>query len=178
MMKHRLSLVASTAALSALAALTVLCQAGQAAPFLVVELKSGLKAETEAGQIRKVTVSPSAITVHGKDGRTSATPVSDIQKIYFTTAASTRDHFSSFAHPDLSPDGPGAAHLRLAQGALFETGLYDFAGNRVRDLGRLDLPAGEHRLTWSTGDLAPGLYLLRISAAGRAPSQLIIPWMP
>lgn len=158
---------------------SVLCQVGQAVPFLVVQLKSGLKAETEVGQIRKVTFSPSAVTVHGKDGKTAATPVNDIQKILFTYAASTRGPRVPYAHPGLTWDGQGAALLRLARGDRVEAGLFDLAGNRVRDLGRLDLPAGEHRLSWpSVAAPAPGLYLLRVTAGAGASRQLLVPWMP
>ena len=46
--------------------------------------------------------------------------------------------------------------------------VYDVLGRRVRTVAQGELPAGEYGVTWSSTDLAPGVYGVRLEAAGRA----------
>lgn len=55
---------------------------------------------------------------------------------------------------------PAAGRLRID--------LFDVVGRRVPGGIEASLPAGPHEVRWEAGDLAPGIYLARLSAAGRS----------
>jgi hypothetical protein len=61
---------------------------------------------------------------------------------------------------------PAAARVRID--------LFDLAGRRLA--GGIDqaLPAGPHEMTWQARDLAPGMYLARIHAAGRSEAVRLV----
>jgi trimeric autotransporter adhesin len=66
--------------------------------------------------------------------------------------------------------------FQLPQSGIVALVVYDVGGRSVRRLVESFLPAGPHRLTWDGRDdegraVAPGVYLLRLSAAGRRIQQ-------
>jgi hypothetical protein len=64
--------------------------------------------------------------------------------------------------------------LHLDRPQAVEAALYDGLGRRVRLLHAGPLPAGEHLLNIAGADLAPGLYVLRVTGEDFALSQRLI----
>ncbi|MEM1270188.1 MAG: choice-of-anchor B family protein [Bacteroidota bacterium] len=64
----------------------------------------------------------------------------------------------------LQSDEPGA--IRVA--------VYDIQGRRVDQLLDSVLPAGVHALTWDTGDLPGGIYLVQVEAQGRTENRRVV----
>jgi hypothetical protein len=159
----------------------LLAGALQAAPRLVVVLKTGMKSETDVSTIAKVTFSATAVTVHAGDGKTASTPLAEIQRLHFATGSPVRGASRPAGDPSLLlPDGGGAL-LRLESAARVEAALLHLDGSRARDLGGLDLPAGSHRLSWAGGTgpaLEAGIYLLQVRTGPGAPQRALIRWIP
>ena len=64
--------------------------------------------------------------------------------------------------------------FELPEAARVRIDLFDVAGRRLP--GGIDeaLPAGAHEVRWAAGDLAPGMYLARLSAAGRSEALRLV----
>ncbi len=74
---------------------------------------------------------------------------------------------AAFPNPlSLSRSGRARLMFDLARPGRVTLEAFDVGGRRVvgTDLGRL--PAGRHRVPWQMGDLAPGVYLYRVSTRG------------
>ncbi|MCD4707426.1 MAG: T9SS type A sorting domain-containing protein [Candidatus Sabulitectum sp.] len=52
--------------------------------------------------------------------------------------------------------------------------LYDLAGRKVQTIHSGILPGGEHNLTVTGADLAPGLYFLRLTAGGMSETRTVV----
>jgi hypothetical protein len=152
-----------------------------ATPNLVVTLKSGLTAETDVAQIARVTFTSTALTVHPRSGSPVATPLANIQRIDFNPSSSIR-YSGGRGRGFLREAGRDAVILRLPAATRVEADLLDLRGKRVLGLGASVLPAGEHRLSWSStpgsASLPDGLYLLRVRSEGRAPEHALVPRLP
>jgi hypothetical protein len=58
--------------------------------------------------------------------------------------------------------------VELPEAAQVRIDLFDVAGRRVRGAINETMPAGANQVRWKTDDLAPGVYLARLSALGRS----------
>jgi hypothetical protein len=75
-------------------------------------------------------------------------------------------HFA-IAGPDPVRD-EARFHFTLPEAARARIDLFDLAGRRAAGAWDEALSAGEHEVRWAAHDLAPGLYLARLTAAGRS----------
>jgi hypothetical protein len=61
--------------------------------------------------------------------------------------------------------------FKLEREAMVQMELYSLAGQRVADVVNTPYPAGTHQISWDTGSLETGMYLLRMKA-GNASSTI------
>jgi hypothetical protein len=62
--------------------------------------------------------------------------------------------------------------IDIERNTLLDIAVYDVMGNKVLESSTGKLAAGTHRWTISSGGLAPGIYLLRVSSPGTEPVSL------
>lgn len=178
---YRMKLVLHLVAL-----LTAACSFTFSAPSMVLVLKSGLKAETNVSLIQRVVFSSTTLTVHAKDGKATATLLTDVQKITFVNPSPTREQGSRSFAPEWLMDVKGAVTVQLHQPSRVQAKLLNLYGKLVRELGTFTLPAGKHQIPWnvsshglaSQAELKAGIYLLQVSVDKGAPKFALYPWMP
>jgi len=62
--------------------------------------------------------------------------------------------------------GATAIEVRLPRAGRLSAAVYDVTGRRVATLADGERPAGTHTLRWDAGGVAPGVYVVRVEAAG------------
>jgi hypothetical protein len=69
------------------------------------------------------------------------------------------------AYPNPARDAARIAYT-LPERGFVELAVYDLSGRRTAVLVSAEVSAGRHCVTWDCGDVAPGVYLYRLDAAG------------
>ena len=68
----------------------------------------------------------------------------------------------------------GTIRFAVAQAGPVRLAAYDLLGREVAVLVDGSLPAGPQRLTWTASGLAPGTYVLRLTAGDASVSRAVV----
>lgn len=77
-------------------------------------------------------------------------------------------------YPNPTPGGAVQIEIDALPGASVRFEIFDAVGRRVADFAPLRPGDGRHAFTWDPGGIAPGVYFVRASHAGRVTSRALV----